>query len=98
MLAELDMLKDAPKSDDEDMRSLDDQNTNESLTSLLIDVEDKEKNQIDNNSCFVTCASEESSTVDYTLSASICQKGNRNIAILYSKSTVGFDYFRFFLF
>lgn len=77
MLAELDILKDISKSDDEDMRSLDDQNSNETLTSLLIDVDDKEKRR-DTYTCIATCTSDESSATDCTLSASICQKGNVN--------------------
>ena len=75
MLAELDILKDISKSDDEDMRSLDDQNSNETLTSLLIDVDDKEKRR-DTYTCIAACTNDESSAIDCTLSASICQKGN----------------------
>lgn len=71
MLAELDMLKDASKSDDEDLRSLDDQNTCESTSGLLVDLEGKEKYRTD----ISACTNDESTTVDCTLSASICQKG-----------------------
>ncbi|XP_046643877.1 sorting nexin-13-like [Daphnia pulicaria] len=72
MLAELDMLKEASKSDDEDLRSLDDQNTYESNSSgLLVDLEGKEKYRSD----IAACTNDESTSVDYTLSASICQKG-----------------------
>ncbi|EFX88798.1 hypothetical protein DAPPUDRAFT_41687, partial [Daphnia pulex] len=52
MLAELDMLKEASKSDDEDLRSLDDQNTYESHSSgLLVDLEGKEKYRSDIAAC-----------------------------------------------
>lgn len=87
MLAELDMLN-VSKSDDEDLRSLDDQNTNESLTSLLIDGYDKDKNR-DANTC-ITYSNDESPTIDCTLSASICQKGEITITFDSKTSTITF--------
>ena len=74
LLAELDLLKDASKSDDEDVRSLDEQSTNDSSGLLSFPVDEKEKVRIDNDNFSSVSANNDEST--YTLTASICQKGS----------------------
>jgi len=77
LLAELDLLKDVSKSDEEESRSLDELSLGESSSLNSVDVDDREKN------CYVTSGRglEVPSSgfairnADCSLTASICQKG-----------------------
>lgn len=76
MLAELDMLKDVSKCDDDDPRLFDDQKMNETSPILLMDFDEKGKHLSGHDHLSVSGhSSEDPSTSCYSLRASINQKG-----------------------
>lgn len=75
LLAELDLLKDASKSDDEDARSLDDQSTSDSSGLLSFTIDEKEKHRSNNDTYISLSTTDEFVASSFTLTASICQKG-----------------------
>lgn len=72
MLAELDLLKDTSRSDDEELRLFDEQSMCES-SSIWTDVDGKVKNHSSGDPNMYELATEESSC--FKLTASISQKG-----------------------
>lgn len=76
MLAELDLLKDTSRSDDEELRLFEEQSVCESST-VWTDVEGKAKNQSGGYVNMYEPANEESTC--YKLTASISQKGDNGI-------------------
>lgn len=75
MLAELDMLKESTKGDDEDLRSLDGHSHMDS-SGLSNHLAVKEKCSIENISYGEICNNGSPTVDNGTLSASICQKGS----------------------
>ena len=79
LLAELDLLKDISKSDEEETRSLDELSLGESSSLCSFDVDDRDKNY--NSPSEVGASSNVSDAPvrnsECTLTASICQKGRK---------------------
>lgn len=93
LLAELDLLKDGCKSDDDETKSIDDMSNAETASLYSYDGDNNEKDRRDNSSTagFISSSREPPvRNADCVLKASICQKGIELITWIYFQMDIIF--------